>query len=116
MWILRHLVRGPYLCAAGDISSWVKLSSRRSGFTDTFFWAVGQEASPSKCVLFSTSEATRKKMKNWAISAGDRSWGAKLDVRDLGGHLDVTLRARGGTLSCKAIKATSQVHMVGAHP
>ena len=59
-------------------------------FTDQYIRAVGQEASPSKCVLLSTCKGTRKKMKNWAISAGDRNWGTKLDVRDLGGHLDVT--------------------------
>ena len=61
--------------------------------------AVGQQASLSKCVLLSTCKGTRKKMKNWAISAGEGSWGTKLDLRDLGGHLNVTLRARAGTLS-----------------
>ena len=33
----------------------------------------------------------------------------KLDVRDLGGHLDVTQRARAGTLSDRAFEATFQV-------
>ena len=55
-------------------------------------------------------------MKNWSISAGDKSWGTKLDVRDLGGHLDITHRARAGTLARRAVQATSQVHMVGALP
>ena len=54
-------------------------------FTDQYIRAVGQEASPSKCVLLSTSKATRKRMKNWPISAGNKGWGIKLDVRDLGG-------------------------------
>ena len=83
-------------------------------FTDLKIRAVGQEASPRKCVLLSTSKATKKRMKNWALSAGDKSWGTKLHVRDLGGHLDVTMRARAGTLSRRPAKATSQVHMVGA--
>ena len=30
-------------------------------------------------------------------------WGTKLDVRDLGGHLDITNRARAGTLAQRAI-------------
>ena len=38
----------------------------------------------------------------------------KLDVRDLGGHLDVTLRAVAGTLSSRVRIATSQVPAVGA--
>ena len=63
-----------------------------ASFTDQYIRAVGQEASPSKCVLLSTSKATRKSMKIWIISAGNRSWGTKLDVRDLGGHPDVTNR------------------------
>ena len=41
-------------------------------FADKFFRAVGQEASPGKCVLLSTSKATRKRMKNWTISYGDK--------------------------------------------
>ena len=40
----------------------------------------------------------------------------KLDVRDLGGHLDITNRARAGTLAQRAVRATSQVSMVGALP
>ena len=61
-------------------------------FTDRYIRAVGQEASPGKCVLLSTSKPTRQRMKIWAISAGDRAWAVVLDIRDLGGHLDVTRR------------------------
>ena len=68
-------------------------------FTDRYTRAVGQEASPGKCVLLSTSKVVRRNMKKWSISAGDRSWGTKLDVRDLGGHLDITNWARAGTLA-----------------
>ena len=54
-------------------------------------------------------------MKKWSISAGDRTWG-KLDVRDLGGHLDIANRVRAGTLARRVSQSTSQVHMVGALP
>ena len=41
-------------------------------------------------------------------------WAVKLDVRDLGGHLDVTLRAVAGTLNTRVKIATTQVPAVGA--
>ena len=37
-------------------------------------------------------------MKFGDISGGGSFWKVQLDVRDLGGHLDFTLRARAGTL------------------
>ena len=37
----------------------------------------------------STSAAVRRDMKDWVVS----DWSVKLDVRDLGGHLDTTYRA-----------------------
>ena len=55
-------------------------------------------------------------MKNWAISAGNKGLAIKLYVRDLGGHLDITNRARAGTLAQRVVRATSQVPMVGALP
>ena len=39
-----------------------------------------------------------------------------MDVRDLGGHLDFTLRARAGTLSKRVKEATHGVAAVGALP
>ena len=41
-------------------------------------------------------------------------WAVKLDVRDLGGHLDVTLRALAGTSSSRVKMTTAQVLSVGA--
>ena len=41
-------------------------------------------------------------------------WAVKLDVRDLGGHLDMTLRASAGTLSSRVKIATAQFISVGA--
>ena len=55
-------------------------------------------------------------MKKWSISAVGKSWGSKLDVRDLGGPLDITNRARAGTLARRIVQSTSQVHMDGALP
>ena len=40
----------------------------------------------------------------------------QLDVRDLGGHLDFTFRARAGTLSKRVGEATVGVASVGALP
>ena len=64
-------------------------------FTAQCVRSVGQDVSPGKCVLLGTSKAVRRAMKLWDIS-GD-GWKIRLDVRDLGGHLDFTNRARAGT-------------------
>ena len=83
-------------------------------FTDRYIRAVGQEASPSKGVLLSTSKATRRKMKNWIFLLEIEVGGTELDIRDLGGHLDITRGARAGTLARRTVQATGQVHMVDA--
>ena len=72
-------------------------------YTVSYVHAVGQEASPSKCVLLSTSEAARRRMTAWRNRNEGCFWAVKLDVRDLGGHLDVTLRAVVGTLSSRSL-------------
>ena len=43
-----------------------------------------------------------------------RPWSVELDVRDLGGHLDITWRARAGTLSKRVKNATHGVVAVFA--
>ena len=83
-------------------------------YTVSYVKVVGQEASPSKCVLLSTSKAARRRMLAWRNENVGCFWSLKLDVRDLGGHLDVTLRAVAGTLSCRVKIATTQVPAVGA--
>ena len=45
-------------------------------------------------------------MKLWDISGDGGFWKVQLDVRDLGGHLDFTYRARAGTLSRRVGGAT----------
>ena len=70
-------------------------------FTSRYIRLVGQEAAPSKCVLLSTSAGTRARMKTWDISGAGDCWTVRLDVRDLGGHLDATYRGRAGTLAAR---------------
>ena len=53
-------------------------------------------------------------MKLWDISGDGGFWKVQLDVRDLGGHLDFTRRARAGTLSKRVAEATVGVAAVGA--
>ena len=71
-------------------------------YTVSYVHAVGQEASPSKCLILSTSKAVRRHM-TWRNMNEGCFWVVKLDVRDLGGHLDVTFRAVAGTLNSRVI-------------
>ena len=68
------------------------------------------------CVLLSTSKAARRRVTAWRNMNEGCFWAVKLDVRDLGGHSDVTLRAVAGTLSSRGNIATTQVPAVGALP
>ena len=85
-------------------------------FTARYVWSVGQDVSLGKCVLLSTSKSVRKAMRLWDISGDGVFWNVQLDVRDLGGHLDFTLRARAGALSKRICVAISGVASVGALP
>ena len=85
-------------------------------FTARYVRLVGQDVSPGRCVLLSTSKAVRRAMKLWDISGEGGFWKVQLDVRDLGGHLDFTYRARAGTLSRRVGEATVGVAAVGALP
>ena len=72
---------------------------RAARFTTGYVRLVGQELAPSKCVLLSTSRAVHSDMRRWVVTdEGDR-WSVKLDVRDLGEHLDSTFRGRSATLA-----------------
>ena len=101
----------------------LKCSAERPGalfdsarFTVRYVRSVCQDVSPGKCVLLSTSKSVRKAMKLWDVSGDGGFWMVQLDVRDLGGHLDFTLRARAGTLSKRVREATLGVASVGALP
>ena len=49
----------------------------------------------------------------WDVSGSGGYWNVQLEVRDLGGHLDFTLRARAVTLSSRVREATFGVASVG---
>ena len=70
-------------------------------FTTGHVRLVGQEPAPSKCVLLSTSRLVRKNMKDWVLSQEGDRWSVKFDVRDLGGHLDITFRGWSATLAAR---------------
>ena len=84
----------------------LKCSAERPGalfdaarFNARYVRGVGQDVSPGKCVLLSTSKSVRRALKFWDISGDGKFWEVQLDIRDLGGHLDFTKRAWAGTLS-----------------
>ena len=82
----------PQLCADN-----LKCSAERpralfdsARFTAQYVTSVGQDMSPGKCVLLSTSKSVRKAMKLWDTSGDGGFWKVQLDVRDLGRHLEFT--------------------------
>ena len=89
---------------------------RAAKFTSAYVGLVGQEPAPSKCVLMSTSAAVRRDIKDWVIFDQDERWTVKLDVRDLGGHLDTTYRAWGCTLAARVLAVLRVVWLVSALP
>ena len=89
---------------------------RAAQFTSAHVRLVGQEPAPSKCVLMSTSAAIRRDMKTWLVSERGERWSVKLDIRDLGGHLDSTYRAWGRTLAARVIAVLRVVWVVSALP
>ena len=85
-------------------------------FTTKYIRLVGQTPAPSKCVLLSTFKVVRSLMEGWVLSdSGDR-WSVKLDVRDLGGHLDTTLRHRTSSLAGRVSGLLSAVLVVMTLP
>ena len=63
---------------------------RAARFTTGYVRLVVQEPAPNECVLMSTSWTTRRDMRDWVSTDDGDRWTVKLDVRDLGGHLDTT--------------------------
>ena len=89
---------------------------RAARFTTGYVRLVGQEPAPSKCVFLSTSRVVRREMRNWVVSdEGDR-WTVKLDIRDLGGHLDTTFRGWSSTLAIRVRVAIARLVVVFALP
>ena len=74
---------------------------RAARFTAGYVRLVGQEPAPRKCAFLSTSRLVRREMRDWLVTdEGDR-WTVKLDIRDLGGHLDTTFRGWSSTLATR---------------
>ena len=91
-------------CVSGSPAA--LLSAAR--FTNLYISLVGQKAAPKKCVFLSTSKDVRSDVKCWAVSDAGDKWSVKLDIRDLGGHLDSTFRARAVTLGFRMSAAVPQ--------
>ena len=85
-------------------------------FTTGYVRLVGQEPAPSKCVLLSTSREIRKDMKDWTLSCEGDRWSVKFDVRDLGGHLDTTLRGWSSTLATRVRLVIARLVLIFALP
>ena len=99
-------------CVSGSPAA--LLSAAR--FTSLYISLVGQKAAPKKCVFLSTSKDTRSDMKCWVVSDAGDKWSVRLDVRDLGGHLDSTFRARAVTLGFRMAAAIPRVRAVAVLP
>ena len=86
------------MCVSWDLG----VLLRTARFTAGYVWLVGQEPAPRKCVLLSTSQGCPEWIcVDWVVSdEGDR-WSVKLDVQDLGGHLDSTFRGWSATLATR---------------
>ena len=85
-------------------------------FTTGYVRLVGQEPAPSKCVLMSTSRAVHSAMRGWVVSDEGHRWSVKLDVRDLGGHLDTSFRGWSSTLASRVRLVISRLVLVFALP
>ena len=99
-------------CVSGSPAA--LLSAAR--FTNMYISLVGQKAAPKKCVFLSTSQDTWSDMKCWVVSDAGDKWSVRLDIRDLGGHLDSTFRARAVTLGFRMTAAVRCVRAVAILP
>ena len=89
---------------------------RAARVTSGYVRLVGQEPAPSKCDFMSTFGEVRKDMRAWTLAdEGDR-WIVKLDVRDLGGHLDTTFRGWSATLASRVKLVLSRLALISVFP
>ena len=89
---------------------------RAARFTTGYVRLVGQELALCKCVLMSTSRAVRGAMRGWVVSDEGHRWSVKLDVRDLGGHLDTTFHGWSSTLASRVRLVIFRLVLVFALP
>ena len=64
----------------------------------------------------STSRTVRSSMQGWVVSDEGHRWSFKLDVRDLGGHLDTTFHSWSSTLASRVRLVISRLVLVSALP
>ena len=67
-------------------------------------------------MLLCTSQAVRVEMRGWVLSDEGHRWTDKLDARDIGGHLDTTLRGWSSTLSLRVRLVISRLDLNFALP
>ena len=89
---------------------------RAARFTTGYVRLVGQEPAPGECVLLSTSREVRWDMKDWVLSDSGERWSVKFDVRDLGGHLDITFRGWSSTLAARVRLVISRLVLIFVLP
>ena len=89
---------------------------RTARFTAGYVRLVGQEPARSKCVLMSTSKLTRIDMRGWVLTDEGDKWTVKLDVGDVGGHLDTTFRAWCATLAAGVRLAVARLVLIFDYP
>ena len=75
---------------------------RAARFTTGCVRSVGQEPAPSK--------------SGWVVTGEGDRWTVKLDVRDLGGHLDTTFRGWSSTLAARVRLILARLLVVFALP
>ena len=99
-------------CVSGSPAT--LLSAAR--FTNMYICLVGQKAALQKCVFLCTSKKVRDDMKCWSVSDTGDKWSVKLDIRDLGGHLDSSLRSGAVKLGFRMSAAIPRVRAVAVFP
>ena len=85
-------------------------------FTTGYVRLVGQDPAPRKCVLMNTSLVLFVVMRGWVVSDDGHQWSVKLDVRDLGGHLDTTFHGWSPTLATRVRLVISRLVLVSTLP
>ena len=95
-------------CVSGDPAA--------ARFAVGYVRLVGQEPAPRKCVLMSASRAVRNDVRGLVVSDGRDRWSVKLDVRDLGGHLDFTFRGWSFTLATRVRLVFARLVVIFALP
>ena len=99
-------------CVASD----PVLLCRAAKFTTGYIRFVGQELALCKCVLLGTSWEVREEMRSWVLSDVEERWTVKVDVWDLGGHVDTSLRGWAASLSARVGVAAKDVEAVAVLP